>query len=252
MATAGTKSFIPPAPSVGVMAVAQALPADASVEEKKVDDNLNNKKISASSSEAFMHHEKVQLPPAPRGTEWVLQPNNRWTIQPIAQAEVTIVADGSFEVDSDETATAATPAATILEHWIQPSDTFSGLCLKYGVSATQLRRANYGFSGTNLSLAPNPLKIPNIRRAVPEVKDREQLQRTLEFIFRQQEADENNEPVLSQSEIKCYLELNDWDIHAALQNALDDLEEREVSVDPAGEKARFDIVVEKVVIDEEL
>ncbi|CAJ1960955.1 unnamed protein product [Cylindrotheca closterium] len=46
------------------------------------------------------------------------------------------------------------------EHEIQPSDTFTGICLRYKVSAAQLRKANGGFSGTNLFLAPNPLKIP--------------------------------------------------------------------------------------------
>jgi len=46
-----------------------------------------------------------------------------------------------------------------LEHFIQPTDTFQGICLTYHISGTQLRQANI-FSGTNLKLAPNPLIIP--------------------------------------------------------------------------------------------
>jgi len=46
------------------------------------------------------------------------------------------------------------------QYYIQPTDTFQGICLQFGITATQLRRANRGFSGTNLFLAPNPLQIP--------------------------------------------------------------------------------------------
>jgi len=46
-----------------------------------------------------------------------------------------------------------------VEHLIQPSDTFQGLCLTYNISATKLRQVNM-FSGTNLKLAPSKLIIP--------------------------------------------------------------------------------------------
>lgn len=48
-----------------------------------------------------------------------------------------------------------------VQHVILPEeDTFDGICLRYGITPTQLRQANGGFSGTNLRLAPATLNIP--------------------------------------------------------------------------------------------
>jgi hypothetical protein len=44
-------------------------------------------------------------------------------------------------------------------HTVLPSDTFSGICLRYKVKPVTLRRVNQ-FSGTNLALAPSKLLIP--------------------------------------------------------------------------------------------
>ena len=43
-------------------------------------------------------------------------------------------------------------------HIVQPSDTIQGICLKYGITPTQLRQWNK-FSGSNLALAPLILRI---------------------------------------------------------------------------------------------
>ena len=49
--------------------------------------------------------------------------------------------------------------STFMEHQVQPTDTFQGICLRYKITPTELRQANW-FGGSNLSLAPNPLCIP--------------------------------------------------------------------------------------------
>lgn len=151
-------------------------------------------------------------------------------------------------------------------HIIQPSDTFSGICLKYGITATQLRRANFGFSGTNLALAPNPLRIPknhlqhggflssspNTRSSTtPQLllsfDNQEQYIRNLRRIY------EKSDTPLAETEARCYLELNDWNLAHAMENISQDLQgKKEHALDPNGEEARFDTPLEFVVIDEEL
>ncbi len=181
---------------------------------------------------SFAHHDKLQLPPAPTNMEWTYQlSTHRWILQPLLEAEITLL-DPATE-----------PTLAVIEHWVQPSDTLVGLCLKYGITAIQLRRANLGFSGNNLLLAPNPLRIPNIREAVPATEDRDKLLQTVMLVFRDE---------LSRTEAKCYLELNDWDVNQAIANAKQDLHEKQSSTDPLGERALFDTPIEQVIMDEEV
>ena len=49
---------------------------------------------------------------------------------------------------------------TLYQHVVLPHDTFAGICVRYKLSPLALRRANGGFSGSNLSLAPAVLHIP--------------------------------------------------------------------------------------------
>lgn len=57
--------------------------------------------------------------------------------------------------------TSTTTTMTYIRHVVLPDqDTLPGLCLRYKVSALTIRRANGGFSGSNLRLAPAILKIP--------------------------------------------------------------------------------------------
>ncbi|CAB9497683.1 expressed unknown protein [Seminavis robusta] len=102
-------------------------------------------------------------------------------------------------------------------HTVVPSDTFSGLCLRYKIKPVELRRINY-FSGTNLALAPSKLLIPlttsieNLRlqdTSSPEYK----MQMVLtEF------------PKLASVERKAYLEMNEWDLEQALEEIRQDTE----------------------------
>jgi hypothetical protein len=119
-----------------------------------------------------------------------------------------------------------------LEHLVQPSDTFEGICLRYKMTPSELRRAN-GFSGSNLRLAPNPLKIPTHRElkstsaeASPVIGRSDEgdhgiIQRALttDQVLRLllKEC-----PSMSLTEAKAYMELNDWDFDVALENAKED------------------------------
>lgn len=169
-----------------------------------------------------------------KSKDWMYQPSpsvQRMVSLPFLEAEITVLGH------------ATEPTPSLLEHWIQPSDTLSGLCLKYGITSTQLRQANFGFSGTNLSLAPNPLRIPNIHKAVPVSEDRDKLLQALMLAFRDE---------ITRIEAKCYLELNDWDLNRTIKNVREDLQDKEWSTDPLGERARFDTPMEQVIIDEEI
>jgi len=171
----------------------------------------------------------------------------------------------------------------VVEHWVQPSDTFQGICLQYGITSTQLRQANYGFSGTHLSLAPNPLKILNplkmpsgtlitstmkirstsdvgtdndndnqkpplsLKENPPYLKS----SAILDFLRRSAELRQQHPP-LAETEARCYLELNEWDVSMALEEYRKDLQRKEEEAgDPNGEVARFDTPVEFVIMDDE-
>jgi LysM repeat protein len=110
------------------------------------------------------------------------------------------------------------PKPSYFEHFVTPDDTFAGICLKYNLSTTELRRANGGFSGTNLFLAPNPLRIPGRK---PEAVDGQVIpvepsegQKIVRLL--------NSCRDLTRIEAQCYLELNDWSLEEALNNARDD------------------------------
>lgn len=92
------------------------------------------------------------LPEPPENMQWVQDKDTReWSL------ERQLEKDAFFK---EITPKPRLEDPNYFEHEIQPSDTFTGICLRYKVSAAQLRKANGGFSGTNLFLAPNPLKIP--------------------------------------------------------------------------------------------
>uniref|UniRef100_A0A7S4QUU5 LysM domain-containing protein n=1 Tax=Ditylum brightwellii TaxID=49249 RepID=A0A7S4QUU5_9STRA len=109
---------------------------------------------------------------------------------------------------------------THIQHIILPTDTLAGICLKYKISAVKVRQINR-FSGSNLHLAPNPLIIPIVDPqllvdGVIKVQNTE----SREFkrgAFRARFLS------LRDGEITSYLEMNNWDLEAAMQNAKDDI-----------------------------
>jgi len=120
---------------------------------------------------------------------------------------------------------------TFLEHSIQPTDTFQGICLKYQITPSELRRANGGFSGgTNLNLMPNPLRIPvtpkylHTRRTSDQHPSEPTSSSSSSFasVADKLKRLQAKCPSLHKTEAKCYLELNDWDIEKALENAKED------------------------------
>jgi LysM repeat protein len=103
-----------------------------------------------------------------------------------------------------------------LVHTVLPSDTLAGICLRYKVSAMQLRRVNR-FSGSNLSLAPAKLVIPLTDKVTQiQLQDRSSPEYKMQAMLIEF-------PCLRESERKAYLQLNDWDLEAAKRNARDDI-----------------------------
>lgn len=146
------------------------------------------------------------LPPPPKNMEWVHDETTReWRLAPkdVTVVEVSVI-DGDAPSD-------------FLQHTIQPTDTFQGICLRYKVTPTELRRANC-FSGSNLLFAPNPLKVPinsnvDVVEAVPVNRPTRASQ--IQAVVRAC-------PALALSEAKCFLELHDWDVAKAIRDARDE------------------------------
>lgn len=114
------------------------------------------------------------------------------------------------------------------QHVVLHGDTFQGICLRYGVTPTQLRRANNLIGGTNLKLAPSILTIPVDPEAVVDrprdesewIVPKENLIRA---VMRGLDDDElYGTTILSPMEAKCYLEIHDWDVDKAVAEARED------------------------------
>lgn len=178
---------------------------------------------------------------APAGKRWAYDgATKEWSLEDIPKPAVVgnnadVVLDallvdenGHLVSDGGGESSTATAAATVgmdpfFEHIVQETDTFEGLCLRYKITPMELRRAN-GFTGSNLGLAPNPLKIPNLN--VVKHTDAEAVTLTaaedyplalttdqvVRFLL-------NECPGLSKSEANAYLELNDWELNEAVRNA---------------------------------
>jgi hypothetical protein len=158
------------------------------------------------------------LPPPPKNMIWTHDPKTRdWRLVE-QRADVTaveaIVLDGDVPLD-------------YTEHKIETSDTFQGICLRYKITPTELRRANC-FSGTNLSLARNPLRIPlnnahahttgaiPTATAVPVHPYDVPMSRESQIQLVMQAAG------IQRAEATCFLELNDWDVTQAVTDARSD------------------------------
>jgi LysM repeat protein len=89
------------------------------------------------------------LPPPPTGKKWDRAEDGAWVLK-----------DAAIE-PSSKTAQSDVEGGEIIEHTIMPEDTLQGLCLKYGCSATELRRLNM-FSGSSIQCKKS-LHIPTKR-----------------------------------------------------------------------------------------
>jgi hypothetical protein len=182
------------------------------------------------------NYSNMSLPHPPKGQHWVQDLDTReWYLTEIKtievddgndgilqQAQPVVVMVGEDAVVVQEATVEEEPVPGVVQHSILPTDTFQGICLKYRLTPTELRRANGGFSGTNLSLVPNPLRIPvnqKYRDSKHSQHDKEGQSSTAADKMRMLQ---RKCPSLHKTEAKCYLELNDWSVEKALENAHDD------------------------------
>jgi hypothetical protein len=114
------------------------------------------------------------LPDPPEGMRWIQDQDTReWSLERKMEEDTFAVEITQREdiFNSD-----------FFQHDIQTSDTFAGICLRYKISPAELRRENGGFSGTNLFLAPNPLKIPKREIEESKVEEEEENRTTAEQV----------------------------------------------------------------------
>lgn len=111
-----------------------------------------------------------------------------------------------------------------LYHDVLPNDTLQGICLLYGVSAYELRRAN-NFRGLNLSSAPERLVIPkNERNRSKDFKINTEDEKVKALVSHMPISRQSKKPLLSTDEARAYLEFNDWNFDQALRNVKVDTE----------------------------
>jgi len=152
------------------------------------------------------------LPSPPPGQTWMKQENNEWVLVP---CEVVQPASGSGvqETSSSDPTNEGTPTIeedkrpTFLEHIILPSDTLTGICLRYRCKPAELRRLN-NFFGDNFRLCQK-LIIP-----VKEGVNLEQLQQHSEVAKVQAFC---NDSRLGPQEARYYLGAAGWDLASALR-----------------------------------
>ena len=177
---------------------------------------------------AYFGNLHKSLPDPPSHMQWVRDEKTKdWRLE---EKEIVVVeafpVSTSKSSDSNITGSVNADSATeptYVEHLVSGADTFQGICIRYKITPTELRQANGGFSGTNLLLAPNPLRIPRNKEGgkvvVATRVDDTEIQSTPQYMI---EKLLKTCPDLSRSEARCYLELNDWNLKEALCNASDD------------------------------
>lgn len=141
---------------------------------------------------------------APPGKEWKKDlDTNEWRL-----LDKQVDDDASLELITDSL------------HYVQDSDTFQGICLKYKVTPLELRRANGGFTGENLRLAPNPLTIPKTATTTTTTtntpKDLTHDQAVMFFCTKFRN--------MSSKEARAYLMMSDWNVGEAIEMAKEDEE----------------------------
>jgi LysM repeat protein len=106
-----------------------------------------------------------------------------------------------------------------LYHDVQPNDTLQGVCLLYGISARELRRAN-NFRGLNLNQAPERLVIPRNKRDrskkdFASMTENEKVQTLMSHL---PVSRRTKKPLLSYDQARQYLMTNNWNFNQTLRN----------------------------------
>jgi hypothetical protein len=115
-----------------------------------------------------------------------------------------------------------------ISHAVLSTDTFQGICIRYSITPTELRKFNK-FSGSNLALAPSTLIIPHDhcgKKKQPQILTPEQkkLQQVQTFLkaFRKKRDEDTGMMVFETKEAVAYLEISDWNVDEAIQDARND------------------------------
>jgi len=146
----------------------------------------------------------------------------------VLTAAVPVIVDGEAA-----SAYAIPPTATaaggggIRYHEVLPTDTFQGLCLRYGVTPTELRRANKMLmTGSDLKLAPEVLVVPSNGKNNARLLDDDGRRRPptkgemiATLVHRVSRATKDR---LTHSEALAYLDMADGDVDGAVANARED------------------------------
>jgi len=168
---------------------------------------------------ADYRHLSRPLPDPPKDMHWIQDLETReWHLVKIVPDERGLINDETIQEATVEEDT----SPDFIEHAILPTDTFQGICLQYKVTPTELRRANRIMSGSNnLNLMPNPLRIPMNKKYLQQQEERSTPSASLTPAQKMQRL-RHAFPRLATTEAKCYLELNDWNVEQAIENAQED------------------------------
>eukprot|EP00584_Thalassiosira_punctigera_P001418 CAMPEP_0172530174 /NCGR_PEP_ID=MMETSP1067-20121228/3993_1 /TAXON_ID=265564 ORGANISM="Thalassiosira punctigera, Strain Tpunct2005C2" /NCGR_SAMPLE_ID=MMETSP1067 /ASSEMBLY_ACC=CAM_ASM_000444 /LENGTH=203 /DNA_ID=CAMNT_0013314329 /DNA_START=90 /DNA_END=701 /DNA_ORIENTATION=- len=166
------------------------------------------------------------LPDPPKGQTWVRDESTReWSLVPVVSASAVPPGEEggdaavAFAVAVADASGKTVAVAGVRYHEVTPTDTFQGLCLRYKVTPTELRRANR-MMGNNLKLAPERLVIPsnekNRKLDEREPTKEEKIAALLSKLPLGVRAK------LSYSEARAYLEIADWDVSSAVNDVNED------------------------------
>lgn len=159
------------------------------------------------------------LPDPPGGQEWSHDPITReWKLVPATTTTTTTT--NNADVDNVD--------GISRKHRVLTTDTFMGICLKYGITPIMLRRANYMLDD-DLKLAPEVLVIPSLgddvarsRRGVGKSQSREEKVASLITKSKLLRTTKRGSVELAPSEARAYLEMSDWDVNDAMKNFEED------------------------------
>lgn len=155
------------------------------------------------------------LPPLPSGHFWECQENGEWVLFRMPVNETSGLNSMEFTKPS------------IFEHVVMPTDTLQGICLRYRVTAVNLRRMNM-FSGNNIQFK-KALLIP------VEGGSYVQFQQNTEEVVLQKFRNATHEGV---AESRLYLDEHNWDLDVALsawkkdENWIDESEKEGMIIPP--------------------
>jgi hypothetical protein len=182
------------------------------------------------------------LPKLPKGHVWVRNSETReWSVVDTTKTSCEDFGLGlTAETKTNLHVAVGVPveiesSSDYLYHSIQPTDTFPGICLRYGIDALSLRQANNKFSGSNLLFAPETLLIPIARKALGNSNENTgglqgsvrrstvgKEDKVTKFLlsFRNKASSSTS---ISRKEAIAYLDMNDGNLEMAIQDAKDDL-----------------------------